>query len=234
MVSSSIITNCQLSTKMIEGIHIFLVWRESWQELSPYYRWLCIYRYCFVLHHVRNGGRKCYLMQNSCIVFKSSDFSFVWISSSGFFFSLRIFVSVLKVKKYVLSSSCFFVLLVWDGLLRLGVCIGMSWLWCEDEWLLVVAFHFWEGCTMSTVKKSFLQKCRDFIGSSKKGKKKPNPTLTKNLNWCIVSFYNTFEFETYNRICSFMTLFYFEVVLKFNLHFRSALIRTQLISFFFF
>lgn len=28
---------------------------------------------------------------------------------------------------------------------------------------------------MSTVKKSFLQKCRDFIGSSKKGKKKPNP-----------------------------------------------------------
>lgn len=28
---------------------------------------------------------------------------------------------------------------------------------------------------MSTVKKSFLQKCRDFIGSSKKGKKKTQP-----------------------------------------------------------
>lgn len=28
---------------------------------------------------------------------------------------------------------------------------------------------------MSTVKKSFLQKCKDFIGSSKKGKKKTQP-----------------------------------------------------------
>lgn len=34
MVSGSIITNCQLSTKMIEGIHIFLVWRESWQGVE--------------------------------------------------------------------------------------------------------------------------------------------------------------------------------------------------------
>lgn len=227
MVSSSIITNCQLSTKMIEGIHIFLVWRESWQELSPYYRRLCIYWYCFVQHHVQkvlSDAKFLYCFQKQLFFICLNIFK--WL-----FFSLRIFVSVLKVKKYVLSSSCFFVLLVWDGLLRLGVCIGMSWLWCEDEWLLVVAFHFWEGCTMSTVKKSFLQKCRDFIGSSKKGKK-PKPTPTKNLNWCLVSFYNTFEFETYNRICSFMTLFYFEVVLKFNLHFWSALIRTQLISFF--
>lgn len=107
MVSSSIITNCQLSTKMIEGIHIFLVWRESWQELSPYYRWLCIYWYCFVLHHVRNGGRKCYLMQNSCIVFKSSDFSFVWISSSGFFFAENLCICV-KSEEICVKQFMFF------------------------------------------------------------------------------------------------------------------------------
>lgn len=71
---------------------------------------------------------------------------------------------------------------------------------------------------MSTVKKSFLQKCRDFIGSSKKGKKK-NPTPTKNLTRCTVPFYNTSEFETYDRICSFMISVYFLVVLKFNVRF---------------
>lgn len=108
MVSSSIITNCQLSTKMIEGIHIFLVWRESWQELSPYYRRLCIYRYCFVQHHVQNGGRKCYLMQNSCIVFKSSDFSFVWISSSGFFFFAENLCICVKSEEICVKQLMFF------------------------------------------------------------------------------------------------------------------------------
>lgn len=74
-----------------------------------------------MLHHVQDGGRKCYLMQNSCIGFKSSDISFVLISSSGCY-PLRIFVTVLRVRKYVLSiaSLCFG---VGDGLLSLEFCV---------------------------------------------------------------------------------------------------------------
>lgn len=175
MVSSSIITNCQLSTKMIEGIHIFGSGERadrSWVPIIAGCAYTGTALCCIMFGTEAESAIWCKIL----VLFSKAVIFHLFEYLQVAFLSLRIFVSVLKVKKYVLSSSCFFVLLVWDGLLRLGVCIGMSWLWCEDEWLLVVAFHFWEGCTMSTVKKSFLQKCRDFIGSSKKGKKtQPNP-----------------------------------------------------------
>lgn len=45
---------------------------------------------------------------------------------------------------------------------------------------------------MSTVKKSFLQKCRDFIGSSKKGKKKkqPQPKILPDVQFRFISLLN--------------------------------------------
>lgn len=46
---------------------------------------------------------------------------------------------------------------------------------------------------MSTVKKSFLQKCRDFIGSSKKGKKKktqPQPKILHDVQFRFITLLN--------------------------------------------
>lgn len=43
---------------------------------------------------------------------------------------------------------------------------------------------------MSTVKKSFLQKCRDFIGSSKKGKKKTQPKILHDVQIRFITLLN--------------------------------------------
>lgn len=44
---------------------------------------------------------------------------------------------------------------------------------------------------MSTVKKSFLQKCRDFIGSSKKGKKtQPQPKILHDVQFRFITLLN--------------------------------------------
>lgn len=64
---------------------------------------------------------------------------------------------------------------------------------------------------MSTLKKSFLQKCRDFIGSSKKGKKKKTQPQPKILTDVWFHFITLLKLR-HIRICSFMILFYFGVV----------------------
>lgn len=138
MVSGSIITNCQLSTKMIEGIHIFLVWRESWQGVESLlsqgvHILLCC---CIMFGREAESAIWCKIL----VLFSKAVIFHLFESIQVAFFSLRIFVSVLKVKKYVLSSSCFFVLGVLEGLLRLGVWVGLScrvtykcWLFISEE-----------------------------------------------------------------------------------------------------
>lgn len=106
MVSGSIITNCQLSTKMIEGIHIFLVWRESWQGVESLlsqgvHILLCC---CIMFGTEAESAIWCKIL----VLFSKAVIFHLFESIQVAFFSLRIFVSVLKVKKYVLSSvfSC--------------------------------------------------------------------------------------------------------------------------------
>lgn len=156
MVSGSIITNCQLSTKMIEGIHIFLVWRESWQGVESLlsqgvHILLCC---CIMFGTEAESAIWCKIL----VLFSKAVIFHLFESIQVAFFSLRIFVSVLKVKKYVLSSSCFFVLGVLEGLLRLGVWVGLSCLWCEDELLISVGFSFLRRMRNVHCKKIFFAK----------------------------------------------------------------------------
>lgn len=156
MVSGSIITNCQLSTKMIEGIHIFLVWRESWQGVESLlsqgvHILLCC---CIMFGTEAESAIWCKIL----VLFSKAVIFHLFKSIQVAFFSLRIFVSVLKVKKYVLSSSCFFVLGVLEGLLRLGVWVGLRCLWCEDEWLISVSFSFLRRMRNVHCKKIFFAK----------------------------------------------------------------------------
>lgn len=124
MVSGSIITNCQLSTKMIEGIHIFLVWRESWQGVESLlsqgvHILLCC---CIMFGTEAESAIWCKIL----VLFSKAVIFHLFESIQVAFFSLRIFVSVLKVKKYVLSSSCFFSCSgFWKG------CWGLE---CELGW----------------------------------------------------------------------------------------------------
>lgn len=123
MVSGSIITNCQLSTKMIEGIHIFLVWRESWQGVESLlsqgvHILLCC---CIMFGTEAESAIWCKIL----VLFSKAVIFHLFESIQVAFFSLRIFVSVLKVKKYVLSSSCFSCSGFWKG------CWGLE---CELGW----------------------------------------------------------------------------------------------------
>ena len=117
MVSSSTITNCQLSTKMIERSHFF--GSEGSCQGEVYYHRVCTQG--FMLHHVQDGGRKCYLMQNSCIGFKSSDFSFVLISSSGCYPPKNL-CNCLKSEE-ICVKHCKLCFGVGDGLLSLEFCV---------------------------------------------------------------------------------------------------------------
>lgn len=74
-----------------------------------------------MLHHVQDGGRKCYLMQNSCIGFKSSDFSFVLISSSGCYPPKNL-CNCLKSEE-ICVKHCKLCFGVGDGLLSLKFCV---------------------------------------------------------------------------------------------------------------
>lgn len=156
MVSGSIITNCQLSTKMIEGIHIFLVWRESWQGVESLLSQgvHILLRCCIMFGTEAESAIWCKIL----VLFSKAVIFHLFESIQVAFFSLRIFVSVLKVKKYVLSSSCFFVLWVLEGLLRLGVWVGLRCLWCEDEWLISVGFSFLRRMRNVHCKKIFFAK----------------------------------------------------------------------------
>lgn len=129
MVSGSIITNCQLSTKMIEGIHIFLVWRESWQGVESLlsqgvHLLLCC---CIMFGTEAESAIWCKIL----VLFSKAVIFHLFESIQVAFFSLRIFVSVLKVKKYVLSSSCFFRA---RGFGRVAEAWSVSWVEMSVMW----------------------------------------------------------------------------------------------------
>lgn len=155
MVSGSIITNCQLSTKMIEGIHIFLVWRESWQGVESLL------------------SQGVHILLCCCIMFGTEAESAIWCKilvlfskavifhlfeslQVAFFFAENLCICVKSEE--VCVKQCFFVLGVWEGLLRLGVWVGLSCLWCEDEWLISVGFSFLRRMRNVHCKKIFFAK----------------------------------------------------------------------------
>lgn len=155
MVSGSIITNCQLSTKMIEGIHIFLVWRESWQGVESLL------------------SQGVHILLCCCIIFGTEAESAIWCKilvlfskavifhlfesiQVAFFFAENLCICVKSEE--VCVKQCFFVLGVWEGLLRLGVWVGLSCLWCEDEWLISVGFSFLRRMRNVHCKKIFFAK----------------------------------------------------------------------------
>lgn len=155
MVSGSIITNCQLSTKMIEGIHIFLVWRESWQGVESLL------------------SQGVHILLCCCIMFGTEAESAIWCKilvlfskavifhlfeslQVAFFFAENLCICVKSEE--VCVKQCFFVLGVWEGLLRLGVWVWLSCLWCEDEWLISVGFSFLRRMRNVHCKKIFFAK----------------------------------------------------------------------------
>lgn len=153
MVSGSIITNCQLSTKMIEGIHIFLVWRESWQGVESLL------------------SQGVHILLCCCIMFGTEAESAIWCKilvlfskavifhlfksiQVAFFFAENLCICV-KSEEVCVKQLTFFRL---EGLLRLGVWVGLSCLWCEDEWLISVGFSFLRRMRNVHCKKIFFAK----------------------------------------------------------------------------
>lgn len=152
MVSGSIITNCQLSTKMIEGIHIFLVWRESWQGVESLLSQGVHILLCCCIMFITEAENaiwcKILVLFSKAVIFHLFESLQV-----AFFFAENLCICV-KSEEVCVKQFMFFR----AGLLRLGVWVGLSCLWCEDEWLISVGFSFLRRMRNVHCKKIFFAK----------------------------------------------------------------------------